>query len=237
MKKSLLLAMFFGMWGLAWGQKKEIFKNLQKDTLLKDSLKDRQIRTYVVEYDFSTGLFPNRKQIKPRVDVPIIFKIKNINRLAYKIDIACRDSIIGHTDLIGLETLIKKNEAEKLKTDLKKAETPAVVQANILPVNKYDFRKPDKDFTTLIDSINKFEVSLLKKLETKLAEIQSASETKADPANIEKPDSTQKKDTIHIEKANPANIKEPDNTHIEIEIPIILEQKIPYHFTFQVNLT
>ena len=119
------------------------------------SQKAKEVRTYVVEYDFETGLFPNGKKIRPRVDVPIVFKIKNINRLAYTISVKSKDSVIGFTDLSGLEKLIDKKEVEKIEADLKKAQTPITLQSNTLSVNAEDFKYIKTPiFKALVNDIN-----------------------------------------------------------------------------------
>lgn len=141
--------------------------------------KDKETRTYVVEYDFNTGLFPEGKKIRPRVDVPIVFKIKNINRLAYTISVKSKDSVIGFSDLSGLEKLLEKNEAAKIEADLKKAEAPTALQNNVLPVNSEDFKKSEaKTLSPLVNEINQANVTLLGELNAKVNELSSTAENK-----------------------------------------------------------
>lgn len=178
---------------------------------------DRKVRTYVVEYDFQTGKFPDGKRIKPRVDVPVVFKIININRLAYTVKVTSKDSIIGFSDLSGLELLLKKNEVKETAENIKKAESNTELLNNNLPVNKNDFiynetKKDDKLLTpaeaeTLVNEINNTNMSLLEKLNTKINELNTTNKI-ADT-----------KLTIDFEKLKP-----------------ILEKKFPYHFKAQNDL-
>ena len=143
------------------------------------SQKAKEVRTYVVEYDFETGLFPNGKKIRPRVDVPIVFKIKNINRLAYTISVKSKDSVIGFTDLSGLEKLIDKKEVEKIEADLKKAQTPITLQSNTLSVNAEDFKYIKTPiFKALVNDINNANVTLLEDLNAKLNEVSKSFKNK-----------------------------------------------------------
>jgi hypothetical protein len=156
---------------------------ISKNKLLKikkDSL-DRNIRTFVIEYDFQTGKFPDRKRIKPRVDVPVVFKIININRLAYTVKVTSKDSIIGFSDLSGLKLLLKKDDEEKIAENIKKTEPTTEFLNNILPVNKNDFiynelKKEDKLLTSkeaevLVNEINTTNRLFLEKLNTKINEL------------------------------------------------------------------
>lgn len=174
----------------------------------KDTSIDRKIRTYVVEYDFKTGLFPYGRKIKPRVDVPLVFRIKNINRLAYTIDIQSKDSVIGFSDLSGLELLLEEKEAKKIEENLKKSGSISIVPANTPPVNTEDFFKRNKDeLTKLVNDINQTNVNLLDKLNTKLNE-------------LSKPEN---KETDIIQLRN-------------VEIPESLNTIFPYHFNAQNEL-
>lgn len=76
---------------------------------------------YVVEYDFNTGL-NNINTVKPKVHFPLIYRIKNINRYAYKIEVKSKDSVLAFSfSLDGLPKEIfvpKKNEQETLTASL-----------------------------------------------------------------------------------------------------------------------
>jgi len=87
-------------------------------------IQTRKIRTYVLEYDFQTGLFPNGKKIKPRVNEPLVFKIKNINRLAYSVNITAKDSSIAISGIPEQFELYKKKEIMDTKDALVTATTP-----------------------------------------------------------------------------------------------------------------
>ena len=58
----------------------------------------RRTNTYVIEYDFKSGYFKKNNQ-KIIVNSPVIFKIVNINRLAYEVRVKAKDSVIGVSPL------------------------------------------------------------------------------------------------------------------------------------------
>lgn len=193
--------------------------SISKKKLLKskkDSL-DHNVRTYVIEYDFQTGKFPDGKRIKPRVDVPVVFKIININRLAYTVKVTSKDSIIGFSDLSGLELLLKKNEVKETAENIKKAEPNSELLNNNLPVNKNDFiynetKKEDKLLTSkeaevLVNKINDKNLLFLEQLNTKINELNTSNKI------------VNTKLIINFEKLEP-----------------ILEKKFPYHFKAQNDL-
>src|SRR5690606_5271366 len=68
-----------------------------KSTKINRGVDTTRTNTYVIEYDFRTGLYDN-KNLKIKVNNPGVFKIKNINRLAYKVEVTGADSVIGYSD-------------------------------------------------------------------------------------------------------------------------------------------
>lgn len=183
----------------------------------KNNVIDRKIRTYVIEYDFQTGKFPDGKRIKPRVDVPVVFKIININRLAYTVKVTSKDSIIGFSDLSGLELLLKKNEVKETAENIKKTEPNTEFLNNNLPVNKNDFiynelKKEDKllnykEAEVLVNEINTTNTLFLEKLNTKIDELNA--------------DTKLAKIKIQLDS---------------IKLKSIVKEKFAYHFTAQNDL-
>lgn len=86
----------------------------------------QQTNTYVIEYDFKTGVY-SRNMLNLKVNTPVVFKIININRLAYDIKVAPRDSIIADTgwengvkeflDETPLPTVATAKEESNVKTN------------------------------------------------------------------------------------------------------------------------
>ncbi|MGE4514862.1 MAG: hypothetical protein AB7E26_13780 [Chryseobacterium sp.] len=69
----------------------------------------KRTNTYEVEYDFQTGKFRrNNNQLK--VDNPVVFKIDNINSLAYDVKIKCKDSILASSFTDIWPNLISEKE-------------------------------------------------------------------------------------------------------------------------------
>ena len=64
-------------------------------------------KTYVVEYDFKTGKYV-KALVKPKVDRPIIYKIKNINRLAFDVQVNSKDVVVAETDWFTSAEDLKK---------------------------------------------------------------------------------------------------------------------------------
>jgi hypothetical protein len=212
MKKLLILLIFFSFSINVFGQKADTIPKKKKTKIA-----DRKIRTYVVEYDFQTGKFPDGKRIKPRVDVPVVFKITNINRLAYTVKVTSKDTIIGFSDLSGLELLLKKNEIKETAENIKKAESTTELLSNNLPVNKNDFiynetknevkKLNSKEAEILVNEINNTNMVFLEKLNTKINELNTSNKI----VNTEL--------KIVFEKLKP-----------------ILEKKFSYHFKAQNDL-
>ncbi|WP_312365257.1 hypothetical protein [Sphingobacterium sp.] len=59
-------------------------------------VRPKETNTYVVEYNFGQGVF-SRNRLAARVNYPMVFKITNINRLAYDINISSIDSILANS--------------------------------------------------------------------------------------------------------------------------------------------
>jgi|GEM_PF-6555519 len=64
--------------------------------------------SYVIDYDFKSGIY-NRNNIKLKVNTPVIFRISNINRLAYNVKITAKDSAVAVSMGIPEENAIKKS--------------------------------------------------------------------------------------------------------------------------------
>jgi archaellum component FlaC/nitrogen fixation protein len=111
MKKTLLMILFFSFAIHCWGQEKERhiilekdyhdkdLKN-EKDTIIKGrvnrGVRPEETNTYVIEYDFKSGVY-NRNMLNLEINTPVVFKIININRLAYDVKVTPRDSILADT--------------------------------------------------------------------------------------------------------------------------------------------
>lgn len=199
MKKTLLIIILLSFSINGFGQKK------------KDTLSDNKVRTYVIEYNFQTGLFPNRKKLKPRVDVPVVFKITNINRLAYTVKIESKDSVIGFSDLRGMEKLLTKDEVGEIEKNLKKAETNAPLQNNMHPFKDSDFLKSDNKTKNSnlknAEEINRNNSELLVQINSKINELTKFTNDFSTKIN---------RDSVKISDS--------------------LEARFPYHFKVQTDL-
>lgn len=138
MKKAILLIIITAISIKSFGQKKAA-----KDSI-ENKIPDRFKRTYVVKYDFQTGLFPDGKKIAPRVNVPVVFKIKNINRLAYKVVIESKDSSIATSEIPEKLDFLSKKDLTDAKKDLTDAKPAPVTEKSNDVLKANDFlKKPD----------------------------------------------------------------------------------------------
>ena len=78
---------------------------ISKSKLLKK--KCDTIKTYFVIYDFKKGEY-YKGLVKPRVDRPIVYKIKNINRLAFDVKVNAKDEVVAETDWFTSSEDLKK---------------------------------------------------------------------------------------------------------------------------------
>jgi hypothetical protein len=122
----------------------------------------RRTNTYVIEYDFKSGYFKKNNQ-KIIVNSPVIFKIVNINRLAYDVSVKAKDSVIGVSNMEGLTELFKKEQIENLE---KQINTSDINKSNIQPFTAVvvdDFKGSENENKELKKSINNFMIELSSK--------------------------------------------------------------------------
>lgn len=122
----------------------------------------RRTNTYVIEYDFKSGYFKKNNQ-KIIVNSPVVFKIVNINRLAYEVRVKAKDSVIGVSNMEGLTELFKKEQIENLE---KQINTSDINKSNIQPFTAVvvdDFKGSENENKELKKSINNFMIELSSK--------------------------------------------------------------------------
>jgi hypothetical protein len=129
-----------------------------------------KINTHIIEYNFQTGTY-TKNNLKLKINQPVVFKVININRFAYTLDIKTKDSIIGYSDLSGLEKIFKNDEIEKTKKQLNSAETKTIPTSNNIPLDKNDFIGNENEMFNEINEVNSL---LQSKLTNKMDEIINA---------------------------------------------------------------
>lgn len=77
-----------------------------KSKLLKTKNIDTT-KTYVIEYDFKKGEYV-KGALKPKVDRLIVYKITNINRLAFDVQVNSKDVVVAETDWFTSAEDLKK---------------------------------------------------------------------------------------------------------------------------------
>lgn len=79
--------------------------NIPKSNLLKEN--SDKTKTYFVIYDFKKGEYIEGL-IKPRVDLPVVYKIINVNRLAFDVKVNAKDEVVAETDWFTSSEDLKK---------------------------------------------------------------------------------------------------------------------------------
>lgn len=152
---------------------------VSKSDLLKNNIDTTE--TYLVIYDFKKGEYI-KGLIKPRVDRPVVYKIININRLAFDVEVNTSDDIVAETDwfssaedlkkITGLlnqtntTSQVKLEEAVKLSDVKVNSESPNTEKTKIeneIKVLKksdessIDLLKLENDLTYLLNTKQRFE--------------------------------------------------------------------------------
>lgn len=86
--------------------------------------------TFIVDYDFQTGVY-NRNNLNIKVHTPTAFRVSNINRMAYDINVKNTDSVLAATDLSGMSASFLALGL-KLNTDISNS---LAQTANVTPQN------------------------------------------------------------------------------------------------------
>lgn len=126
----------------------------QDTTEKKDEIKQNKIRTYVIEYDFQTGLFPNGKKIKPKVNEPIVFKIKNINRLAYTVKVTAKDSTIALSDIPKQFEIYKQEKVETAKKELEAVKPTNKTEIKTVEASDLIGKKSEQELNLINKNLN-----------------------------------------------------------------------------------
>jgi hypothetical protein len=128
-----------------------LFGCKSKDYFITDkknnNVDSTRTNTYEVEYDFKKGIYV-RNNLRLLVNTPTVFKVSNINKLAYNISIGSNDVILAETALTdNLKEELK--EAISTKNTVIVADKKGVVTAQKLDLSnidkKYDFKDNKKD--------------------------------------------------------------------------------------------
>ena len=151
--------------------------------------------TFIIDYDFQTGIY-NRNNLKIKVHTPTAFKISNINRLAYNIDVNHSDSTLAETDLSGittgfftlgakLKTAIAKTDAqtENITAQLNASTANTTIDDNdIIQKDKNGKEKGDAQIKKTIDDVKT--LSNIQSLKTELIHLNYQIDTLKDGFEI-----------------------------------------------------
>lgn len=118
--------------------------------------------TYVIEYDFKSGYFKTNNQ-RIIVNSPVVFKITNINRLAYDVIVKAKDSVIGISEMEDAYEMFKNEQIKKLEDQIKTSDINKTNFQPITAVVSEDFKGLAKENKELKKSINHFITELFSK--------------------------------------------------------------------------
>ena len=164
MKKILLLLVFSLIAHSNYSQKK-----------VNNRVDESRTNTYEIVYDFNTGHYENNN-LQLKVNTPTVFKIININRLAYDISITSKDTLLAETFISDeleddtFEALSKNKEGVFISTSDGVISNPQKLDISALNKTEDFIDKEGKDNSTLFDDFKK--VSNINKLEEEKLKLQ-----------------------------------------------------------------
>ncbi len=123
------------------------------------------ITTYTVIYDFKTGEYVTAL-LKPKVDRPIVYKVININRLAYNVQVNTADVIVAETDWFTSAA-----DLQKIKELINTTNFSDQVLSEEVPINT----QIEIDKNLVQDKVIKEDIEILKKSDTLKLELQQKS--------------------------------------------------------------
>jgi len=183
MKKTLLVLFILASTFQSWGQEKLTELELDNKNSNKTDKIDGRINrdvvpaetnTYVIEYDFKKGVY-NRNQLNLKINTPVVFKIININRLAYDVKVIPRDSILADTGWEnGVMEFLKENSlptTANAKEDEIKTKLSSDIKSAALETDDTKNEVKNKDIT--IKNLNNILYNLnlgIEQLENKVKE-------------------------------------------------------------------
>lgn len=142
---------------------------ISKSKLLKNNYDTT--KTYFVIYDFKKGEY-EKGLVKPRVDRPIVYKIKNINRLAFDVKVTPADEVVAETDWFSSSEDLKKftgllkeaNAANQIKAEktIEKTELIAI-KPDDKPKDKNESNKNATNDIKILNELNDLKLQLQQK--------------------------------------------------------------------------
>ena len=129
--------------------------NKDLNSIVNRGVDSTKTNTYMVEYDFLEGRYLTNK-LKAKVGHPIVYKIKNINQLAYEVKVSIKDSVISKSSWDNdLSTIIK--EFRELPTPKEIEQQKAVSIPGSDVIAELGEEVEDDKVKNIIDSIDRRE--------------------------------------------------------------------------------
>ncbi|MFB3386713.1 hypothetical protein [Flavobacterium sp. LAR06] len=171
--------------------------------------KDYLTTTQTVVYDFKTKEY-TKSMVHPRVREPLVFKIENINRLAYDVSIKSKDvAIVDENFKEEIDNTLKKKESE---TTTSEPITPKIITETKLASTALISTAKTTNSPSIIQEITTLKTAIQTNT-TELIKLQTANQQKIDSI---------KNSTLSLENLkDDAKAIDPKNNKIIIEQEII----------------
>lgn len=220
MKTKIVLAIVLFCSILNFGQKREIIKDIISPT---NPIQNRDSTTQIIEYDFVKGVYD--KTPNPLLqNIPVVLKIKNINRLFYKPMVEGKDIESNDANLSEVPTKTVLNKLEEYT--LTKPETLTFSFAYTLQENNPSSTEIDIKEATEEKKLDGFKKNI-DNLKIEISENDALIKKYKDLINLKRNSNIAKSEDkiFALSKSNPANVVT-DKPIVKVDSVTVLQNKI-----------
>ena len=220
MKTKIVLAIVLFCSILNFGQKREIIKDIISPT---NPIQNRDSTTQIIEYDFVKGVYD--KTPNPLLqNIPVVLKIKNINRLFYKPMVEGKDIESNDANLSEVPTKTVLNKLEEYT--LTKPETLTFSFAYTLQENNPSSTEIDIKDATEEKKLDGFKKNI-DNLKIEISENDALIKKYKDLINLKRNSNIAKSEDkiFPLSKSNPANVVT-DKPIVKVDSVTVLQNKI-----------
>lgn len=220
MKTKIVLAIVLFCSILNFGQKRESIKDIISPT---NPIQNRDSTTQIIEYDFVKGVYD--KTPNPLLqNIPVVLKIKNINRLFYKPMVEGKDIESNDANLSEVPTKTVLNKLEEYT--LTKPETLTFSFAYTLQENNPSSTEIDIKDATEEKKLDGFKKNI-DNLKIEISENDALIKKYKDLINLKRNSNIAKSEDkiFPLSKSNPANVVT-DKPIVKVDSVTVLQNKI-----------
>ena len=220
MKTKIVLAIVLFCSILNFGQKRESIKDIISPT---NPIQNRDSTTQIIEYDFVKGVYD--KTPNPLLqNIPVVLKIKNINRLFYKPMVEGKDIESNDANLSEVPTKTVLNKLEEYT--LTKPETLTFSFAYTLQENNPSSTEIDIKDATEEKKLDGFKKNI-DNLKIEISENDTLIKKYKDLINLKRNSNIAKSEDkiFPLSKSNPANVVT-DKPIVKVDSVTVLQNKI-----------